>query len=145
MQVRRLFEEYAASLDFALDFQDFGAELAALPGDYAGPDGCLLLALVGDEAAGCVALRCWAEGISEMKRLYVRPRFRGTGVGRALVEALIEAARRIGYRGMRLDTVPSMQRARELYTAMGFKPIAPYRYNPIPGTQFMELELDPKM
>ena len=141
-QVLQLFQEYAASLDFPLDFQDFDAELAALPGDYAAPGGRLLLALEQDQPAGCVALRRWDEGVCEMKRLYVRPAFRGAGIGRALVDAVIEAARRIGYRSMRLDTVPSMRQARALYAARGFRPISAYRYNPIPGTEFMELRLE---
>lgn len=138
---RLLFEEYAASLDFGLNFQSFDQELAHLPGDYAPPDGRLLLAIYQDQAAGCIALRKLAEDICEMKRLYIRPQFRNLGIGKALAQALIEEARRIGYARMRLDTVPSMQRARALYEALGFKEIQPYRYNPIPGTAFMEVLL----
>jgi len=141
IQARELFEAYAAALDFSLDFQDFEAELAGLPGDYAAPHGCLLLALDGDQATGCVALRRWDQGVSEMKRLYVRPQERRGGTGRALVQAVIAAARRLGYKRMRLDTVPAMESARALYRALGFEPIAPYRYNPVPGTEFMELVL----
>ncbi|MGH7598612.1 MAG: GNAT family N-acetyltransferase [bacterium] len=138
---RSLFEEYAASLDFDLNFQNFGEELAHLPGDYAQPCGRLLLAMYQDQVAGCVALRKLEEGICEMKRLYIRPQFRSLGIGKALVQALIDEAQRIGYARMRLDTVPSMQRARTLYKALGFTEIQPYRYNPISGTAFMEVVL----
>ena len=140
-EARRLFGEYVASLGVSLDFQGFDAEVAALPGDYAPPGGRLLVALSEGQPAGCVALRALAEGICEMKRLYVRPAFRGAKVGRALVEAAVEEARRAGYARMRLDTLPSMERARVLYASMGFYEIPPYRYNPIEGTAFMELIL----
>jgi ribosomal protein S18 acetylase RimI-like enzyme len=139
---RALFEEYAASLGFDLGFQDFAAELAGLPGDYAPPRGRLLLAFHEDQAAGCVALRELEDGVCEMKRLYVRPAFRDLHAGRALVEAILREAREIGYARMRLDTVPAMERARALYRRLGFREIPPYRYNPIPGTAFMELRLD---
>jgi ribosomal protein S18 acetylase RimI-like enzyme len=141
LSVRALFEEYAASLNFDLCFQGFKEELANLPGNYAPPEGCLLLALDSVQAAGCVALQKFEEGICEMKRLYVKPRFRGLGIGRTLAENIIFEARTIGYRRMCLDTVPSMREAQLLYQSMGFKDIEPYRYNPICGTRFMELAL----
>jgi ribosomal protein S18 acetylase RimI-like enzyme len=136
-----LFEEYAESLDFDLDFQGFDEELANLPGEYAPPKGCLLLAEYKGQPAGCVALRGLSEDICEMKRLYVRPEFRGLGIGSALAETVIAQARNIGYTRIRLDTTPSMEAARTLYRSLGFRQISPYRYNPIEGAIFMELEL----
>ncbi|HEY2030013.1 MAG TPA: GNAT family N-acetyltransferase [Myxococcales bacterium] len=139
---RALFLEYAKSLDFELCFQSFDAELAGLPGDYAEPNGRLLLADADGETQGCVALHRYAEGVCEMKRLYVRPQARGRGVGRLLVEALIDDARKIGYRSMRLDTIgASMQTAVALYRTLGFKEIAPYRENPIATATYLELTL----
>ena len=139
--VRTLFEEYAAALDFDLCFQNFDAELADLPGDYAPPKGCLLLALQDGQSAGCVALRGLAEDICEMKRLFVRPAYRGLGIGKALAETIIVEARRRSYKKMCLDTVPTMQEAQTLYESLGFQDTEPYRYNPVCGTRFMALAL----
>jgi ribosomal protein S18 acetylase RimI-like enzyme len=140
---KTLFVEYADSLGFDLSFQRFDEELRSLPGDYARPKGCLLLAACDGQTAGCVALRPLEEGVCEMKRLYVRPEFRGMGVGRALAEAVIKEGQDIGYNCMRLDTVPLMDVARMLYASLGFERISPYRYNPIEGAVFMELKLGP--
>lgn len=117
--------------------------MAGLPGDYAPPQGRLLLARLGQESVGCVALHPLEPGICEMKRLYVRPQFRGHGVGKALLNTVLAEARAIGYRRMRLDSVePVMQDAVRMYRAYGFREIAPYRENPIPGALYMELALD---
>ena len=141
-RARELFEEYAAWLGFSLCFQNFDKELAGLPGDYAPASGRLLLATENDETAGCVALRKIGDGVCEMKRLYVRPKFRGKGLGRTLAETIIEAAREIGYHRMRLDTVPGkMDRAIVMYRSLGFKNIEPYYNNPVEDATFMELEL----
>ena len=139
--VYELFEEYAASLGVSLDFQGFDQELATLPGDYAPPSGRLLIATWADQLAGCVALRPMDDDICEMKRLYARPAYRGRGIGTALTDAVIDAARAIGYTRMRLDTLPSMHSARTLYASLGFREIEPYRYNPIEGSAFLELDL----
>jgi putative acetyltransferase len=156
-QASILFREYVASLGVDLSFQNFEQELASLPGDYAPPDGRLFLAVL-DEApagerrslasaspisslAGCIALRKIDAETCEMKRLYVRPEFRGHGAGRALASAVIAAAREIGYRRMRLDTLPQMTEAQALYRGLGFREIAPYRHNPIVGSRYFELEL----
>ena len=139
--IRMLFLQYAESLDFDLGFQQFDDELDDIPGDYAPPDGCLILAEDDGKWAGCVALRRLEDDICEMKRLYVLPDFQSRGIGKILAQAVITEARTKGYAKMRLDTVESMHAARALYASLGFYVIKPYRYNPIDGASFMELEL----
>jgi ribosomal protein S18 acetylase RimI-like enzyme len=141
--VRQLFLEYAASLEVDLAFQEFDLELAELPGGYVRPGGGLLLALDGREPAGCVAFRPLEPGISEMKRLYVRPSARGAGWGRRLAERVVSEARAAGYERMRLDTLPSMHAALGLYIGMRFREIPAYRHNPVAGARFLELDLRP--
>jgi ribosomal protein S18 acetylase RimI-like enzyme len=141
-EARKLFLEYAGSLGFSLCFQNFDQELASLPGDYAPPHGRLLLIECDGAVAGCVALHRLENDVCEMKRLYVRPQFRGRGLGRRLAEAVIAEARGIGYARMWLDTVePVMKAAVAMYRGLGFREIAAYRENPMPGTLYMELEL----
>jgi putative acetyltransferase len=141
-QARELFREYAQSLGFSLCFQNFDEELAALPGDYAPPHGRLLLVEYQAQLAACVALHKLEPTICEMKRLYLRPQFRGKGLGRVLAERIIAEAREIGYRQMRLDTVePVMKDAVAMYRKLGFKEIDPYCSNPMAGAIYMELEL----
>jgi putative acetyltransferase len=135
--LRALFREYAAWLGPEGWFADFEAELAALPGGY----DSVLIARVGEDAVGCVALRALGEGACEMKRLYVRPAARGSGAGRALVEAIVGEARRLGYRTMRLDTLPTMGTAQALYRSLGFFETERYNDNPVPGVLFFELAL----
>jgi putative acetyltransferase len=164
-----LFREYASGLSVNLSFQNFEKELAELPGGYAPPEGRLLLAFPDENLeasqqarlpvssasfassasstsssprpAGCIALRKTDSSTCEMKRLYVRPEFRGHRLGRTLALAAIQAAREIGYQRMRLDTLPEMAEAQVLYRSLGFKEIPPYRFNPIPGTRYLELDL----
>ena len=139
---RGLFNEYAARLNIDLCFQNFDQEVAGLPGNYAPPSGRLLLAIEGKQIAGCIALRSSGDGDCEMKRLYVRPEFRGQGLGKKLVTTLLDAAREIGYQRMRLDTLPgAMDEAIALYRSFGFREIAPYYHNPVQGALFMELLL----
>ncbi len=136
--VRNLFTEYADSLGIDLSFQGFEQELATLPGRYAPPDGRLLLARHGDQVLGCVGLRKLEDGICEMKRLYVRPAYRGLEIGRNLAQRVIEEARAAGYVRMWLDTLKSMSAARALYTSLGFSEILPYSQHPVEGTICME-------
>jgi len=138
-RVRELFREYAATTDASECFEGFEREISGLPWPYNPPGGQLLLAELEGHAAGCVALRKLDEGISEMKRLFVRPAFRGRRVGRQLAEAIIAEARRIGYRAMRLDTLPSMAAARALYHSLEFRSIPRYNDNPGPGVLHLEL------
>jgi len=136
-----LIREYATSLGISLEFQHFDDEIRNLSGDYGPPDGALLVARDSDEYVGCGALRRFSDDACEMKRLYVRRAARGHGVGRTLAAALIEEARRLRYRRILLDTLPSMHAAQALYRSLGFRETAPYRHNPIAGTTFMEREL----
>jgi len=139
---RVLFQEYAQSLGFSLCFQNFDQELANLPGEYAPPTGRLLLLSTGDGAGGCVAFRKLNTNSCEMKRLFLRPSFRGKGLGRVLVEAAVQEARELGYKRMLLDTVPgNMDDAIALYRSSGFREIEPYYDTPLDQTIFMELEL----
>ena len=139
---RELFREYEAWLEVDLCFQSFEKELAELPGKYAPPDGRLLLARINGQLAGCAALRKIEHGICEIKRLFLRPQFRGQGLGRQLAEAIIRQAKQIGFERMRLDTLPpKMNDAIALYRSLGFKEIGPYYNNPVPGAKFMELDL----
>ena len=141
-QARELFAEYWKSMDFTPCFQGFDKELAGLPGQYAPPDGRLLLAEYEGQIAGCVALRKLEPGICEMKRLYLRPQFRGRGLGRTLAERIIAEARQLGYRRMRLDTIePVMKDAVALYRSLGFHEIPAYRPSGAEGVLYMELEL----
>jgi ribosomal protein S18 acetylase RimI-like enzyme len=138
---KALFQEYSESLDFDLGFQNFDEELANFPGQYSPPDGSLYLAWVGSQAVGCVGLRKFEKRICEIKRLYVKPDFRGKQAGENLAKAAVRAAKNIGYEYIRLDTLPSMESANRLYRSLGFEPIESYRYNPIEGAVFMELNL----
>jgi ribosomal protein S18 acetylase RimI-like enzyme len=141
-EVRALFREYARSLNFSLCFQSFEEELRDLPGEYGLPHGRLLLSRFEGKPAGCIAMKRLEPRICEMKRLYVRPEFRGRQLGRELTAHLIEEASRMGYAVMRLDTIPgAMEHAITLYRSLGFKETPPYYSNPIPGAIYMELDL----
>jgi putative acetyltransferase len=144
--VRALFTDYAASLGIDLCFQNFNAELANLPGEYAAPGGVLLVAWVDGQPAGCGAFRPLPEAdypdACEMKRLFVRPAFRRYGLGRQLAQQLLERATQAGYRNMLLDTLDDMEAAREMYATLGFEEIPPYYFNPIPGAHYLKAELD---
>jgi len=140
-----IFREYAISLGFDLCFQDFEGEIATLPGDYAAPRGALLLAKVNGEVAGCCALRPLDSSdyvnAAEMKRLYVRPAFRGLGLGRQLAEAILDEARMGGYDSVLLDTLDDMEIARAMYEELGFKEIPPYYHNPLAGAHYLKVDL----
>lgn len=142
-RIRGLFLEYQTDVGVDLCFQGFEAEVAGLPGDYAPPRGRLWIARVSRDAAGCIALRPLAPDAAEMKRLFVRPAYRGLGLGRALARTCIDAARDLGYERLRLDTLPSMRDAIAMYRTLGFVEIAPYRANPVAGALFFELVLRP--
>jgi putative acetyltransferase len=136
-----LFDEYRSSLGVSLDFQDFERELATLPGAYARPRGRLLIARVVGQPAGCAALRPLDADVAEMKRLFVRPDYRGMGLGRTLAECAIDEARALGYRSLVLDTLPEMHAAHGLYIDLGFREVARYNDNPVEGARFLSLEL----
>lgn len=141
-EVRALFKEYASCLGIDLSFQDFAHEIESLPGVYAPPSGALLVARVRGKIAGCVGVRRFDGDICEMKRLFVRHSFRNQGVGRRLALASLDQARALGYRVMRLDTVPWMREALSLYRSLGFSEIPPYRFNPVAGAVYLERQLD---
>jgi GNAT superfamily N-acetyltransferase len=140
-QARRLIEQYAASLDLDLSFQNLQHELTHLAGEYSPPAGAFLLAADQDRYLGCVGLRQFAAGVGEIKRLYALPAARGQRVGRRLAEAIVEIARQRGYARLLLDTLPAMTQAQALYASLGFRPTAAYRFNPVPGTVYLELTL----
>lgn len=136
-----IFREYVTSPTVDLGFQDYEQEFATLPGAYAPPEGCLLLALEGDAVVGCAALRRVDALSAEMKRVYLRPAARGTGLGRRLVTAVLAEAHRLGYQRVCLDVLPEFTAAQALYRSLGFVPAAPVSFNPVPGTQFLALTL----
>lgn len=139
--IRELFREYENFLGFHLCFQEFEKEMAGLPGKYAPPDGRLIIAEYDSRVAGCIALKKIGEGVCEMKRLYVRPNFRGLKIGRKLAKKIIADAKAIGYKKIRLDTLKRLRGALNLYRSMGFTQIQPYVYNPLEDVVYMELEL----
>jgi putative acetyltransferase len=140
-EVRALFREYADWVSVDLSFQGFAEELAGLPGEYKAPAGALMLCVVDERPAGCIAVRPWQARSCEMKRLYVRKAFQGRGCGQVLAAQAIEWAKHAGYDRMMLDTLPAMTAAQHLYERLGFREVNPYRFNPIPGTRYMELPL----
>ena len=140
-EVRALFREYADWVAVDLSFQGFAEELAGLPGQYSAPGGALFLCVVDQRPAGCIAVRPWQDGACEMKRLYVRKAFQGRGCGQLLAAQAIEWARHASYDRMLLDTLPTMGTAQQLYERLGFREVKPYRFNPVPGTRYMELPL----
>jgi GNAT superfamily N-acetyltransferase len=140
-EAQRLVREYAASLNVDLSFQNFDRELQHFTTEYAAPNGAFILAEDAGQYVACIGLRQFSEGIGEIKRLYVAPAARGRGLGRLLVERIIADARGIGYGSLLLDTLPFMKEAQSLYVALGFKPTAPYRYNPVAGSAFLRLDL----
>jgi GNAT superfamily N-acetyltransferase len=140
-EARRLIVEYVARLDVDLSFQDIAQELEHMPEVYGPPSGAFLLASEGGAFLGCVGLRRFEDGVAEMKRLYSVPAVRGKGLGRQLAEGIVAAARGLGYTAVVLDTLPSMREAQGLYASLGFKPTRAYRYNPVPGTVYLELDL----
>lgn len=142
-RVIAIFREYVASPSVSLDFQDYEAEFAALPGKYAAPEGCLLLAWKGRAVVGCAALRRVDGTTGEMKRVYVRPNARGESLGRRLVESILIEARAAGYSRVCLDVLPEFAAALHIYESLGFRPAAPVTFNPVPGTKFLALELSP--
>jgi putative acetyltransferase len=141
-EVRILLTEYAEWVSIDLSFQGFAEELAGLPGEYVAPHGTLLLCVADGTPAGCVGVRRWDAETCEMKRLFARSTFRGQRCGLFLAERAIDWATGAGYARMVLDTLPSMTAAQRMYDRLGFRDIAPYRFNPVPGTRFMALQLD---
>ena len=141
-QAKTLFEEYAASLDFDLGYQDFKKELSTIAQQYKQPEGALLLSFVdNDNAAGCAGVRRFSDEIAELKRLYVKPGYRSLKIGKSLLESAIDTARQLNYKFIRLDTVPGQTKAQELYRYLGFYEIESYRYSPIEGTIYFEKRL----
>ena len=138
---RQLVDEYATSLNLDLSFQNLAYELAHITVEYGPPTGTFLMAVDKDAYVGCVGLRQFAPGVGEIKRLYVIPAARGRGIGRVLARGIVSVARQLGYAHLLLDTLPSMSEAHSLYASLGFKPTAAYRYNPVPGTAFLQLDL----
>jgi ribosomal protein S18 acetylase RimI-like enzyme len=135
---KEMFTEYARSLEFSLGFQEFEQELSDISVHYGPPHGCILLAICDRKPAGCVALRRLEEGVCEMKRLYVKPEYRGSGIGKTLSEKIIEEGKYLGYEKIRLDTLSSMKEANSIYRDLGFYDIEPYRYNPYEKAVFLE-------